>query len=83
MWHFHVNMRRINTQCNFRQTLIYLQIWGFENERADIYQTINLYRQVHSISLLRNNALLFGFMSGETDIMHWDESEQKLYRIGT
>lgn len=42
-----------------------------------------LFREIHSITLIRDYNMVFGFKSGDFELVCWDEQEKELYRIKT
>jgi WD40 repeat protein len=58
-----------------------MAIFGFENGREKIYQTFNVQRQVFKIIEAKHDLILMCFLSGDSELMCWNNEENKLIKI--
>lgn len=59
-----------------------MNIWGFNNGKNQVYQTISIFRRLVDVKI-NNNLILMGFKTGDTEMFLWEEQTKELYRLST
>ena len=54
-----------------------LNIWGFKDGKCEIYQSMNLHREVFNIVTAKANTLLMCFEGGDSEILVWNKDLER------